>query len=71
MVCSLVAEEIALTLGNDSFRPTVYAHTPGVASTIADEGVLSLAVGVSAGRSCFSVSPVEVSAAALRAGKSD
>ena len=33
-----------------------------IASTIANEGVLALAVGVSACRSCFGVAPVEISA---------
>ena len=42
-----------------------------IASTIADEGVLSLAVGVPAGRPRLRVSPVEVTTGALRAGKSD
>ena len=42
-----------------------------ISSTIADEGVLSLAVGVPAGRSRLRVSPVEVTTGALGAGKSD
>ena len=32
-----VAREVALDLGNASFRPDVVAHTPGVASNIADK----------------------------------
>ena len=42
-----------------------------IASTIADEGVLALAVGVSASRPRFRVSPVKVTTFALSAGKSD
>ena len=42
-----------------------------IAGTVADEGVLSLAIRVSAGRPRFSVAPVEVATVALGAGKSD
>ena len=42
-----------------------------VSGAVADEGVFSLAVGVSTSRSCLRVAPVEVTTAALSAGKSD